>query len=677
LALWSDDVSNAAWGFKSGAVAVDYQTIDFQTPTAYFGQNYTHNIGFFVSITREVEVKSGTKTGTLLFTLFGGAQIVITLTDEWQKVTLVGNSKNTNSDYVAFQNTGDGSTGTVLVRNARGYRSDLGGMVDNPDRGDSYVPTTTSARYLPRRGHHVYNGSAWVNEGLLVESEARINLAGYNRPFTAVSVIAPPSYQWSIAGGSGVVNNTTEIGVDGISGAANISLGTAGGFDFYKRFGSLTPGDSFTFSIPVKLGTATNFVIAANNGIAWDTVGGKEFTASDGLSTDKFTRVHYTDIVPASGNINIHIGKHNETGVATQTTGTVIVDYDQFEIGSTPSSHIINLGTGSVTRAAETLTVPAAQLPWPEPNVIGSELVTAPYVNSTVLPWPSFSASSEGFTASVSDSFGSYTAVASTAISATASKVYKVDIVVIESTDNSVTCRLQADPGGGGVSKSSLFTFGPVATQTTITGYITATATDDLYLQFGLSATTATLEVASVSVKEIDPLSVSIQMDGRMTYADDGTNVILSRWYLGSSNYIENSIGTNGGYTGRFVTLQSSSGVVDFKDLQGAYSPGINVPYNIASRHGSTFINGAVDGTALTANTTPTALPDLSTTDLNLAYDYMGTVKLFRVWANDLGDDGIATASTPEAPDIPANAITQRDGSYILDRSGSYIETRA
>jgi len=38
------------------------------------------------------------------------------------------------------------------VYGAHLYRSDLGGMVDNPDRGDSYVPTTSAAVYMPRRG---------------------------------------------------------------------------------------------------------------------------------------------------------------------------------------------------------------------------------------------------------------------------------------------------------------------------------------------------------------------------------------------------------------------------------------------------------------------------------------------------------------------------------------------
>ena len=38
----------------------------------------------------------------------------------------------------------------------------------------------STARYLPRIGHHVYNGSQWVNEGLLHESGARTNLVTYS-----------------------------------------------------------------------------------------------------------------------------------------------------------------------------------------------------------------------------------------------------------------------------------------------------------------------------------------------------------------------------------------------------------------------------------------------------------------------------------------------------------------
>ena len=34
----------------------------------------------------------------------------------------------------------------------------------------------TVGNNVPRTGHHIYNGSTWVNEGILHESEARTNL---------------------------------------------------------------------------------------------------------------------------------------------------------------------------------------------------------------------------------------------------------------------------------------------------------------------------------------------------------------------------------------------------------------------------------------------------------------------------------------------------------------------
>ena len=77
--------------------------------------------------------------------------------------------------YGSDSYAGDGVS-TILLRKAAAYRSDLGGMVNNPSTGDSYVPTTDSARYLPRVGHHIWNGSAWVDEGYLHESDPRTQL---------------------------------------------------------------------------------------------------------------------------------------------------------------------------------------------------------------------------------------------------------------------------------------------------------------------------------------------------------------------------------------------------------------------------------------------------------------------------------------------------------------------
>ena len=142
---------------------------------------------------------------------------------------------------------------------------------------------------------------------------------------------------------------------------------------------------------------------------------------------------------------------------------------------------------------------------------------------------------------------------------------------------------------------------------------------------------------------------MSIQMDGRLGYADEGSagQVTYAKWEADANNRIALTLDTDSTATGEVNFTQVEAGTADTVVSSATeYAPGILVPFNIASRHGSTFINGAVDGVALTANTTPTALPDLSSTDLNLGYDYMGTIKTFRIWDKDLGDTGIEEASS-------------------------------
>jgi hypothetical protein len=147
------------------------------------------------------------------------------------------------------------------------------------------------------------------------------------------------------------------------------------------------------------------------------------------------------------------------------------------------------------------------------------------------------------------------------------------------------------------------------------------------------AADTMTIPAANLPYS---PTAMSIQMSGTMT----GASSTFLNWEEDASDLITLSA-TSGTYT----FAQEASGTLDTVS-GGSFSSGINVPFNIASRHGSTFINGAVDGTALTANTTPVALPDLSATDMQIGSDFMGTIDLFRMWKVDITDAGIAEAST-------------------------------
>lgn len=133
-----------------------------------------------------------------------------------------------------------------------------------------------------------------------------------------------------------------------------------------------------------------------------------------------------------------------------------------------------------------------------------------------------------------------------------------------------------------------------------------------------------------------------------MTYADEdaiGQQSFFS-WAADSDNDIEVFLDTQSATTGNVRFRQESSGVGHQVQLINGYSPGINVPFNIASRHTSSDINGAVDGTALTADTTPTALPDLSATDFEIAPTGVINIKTIRILGGYGATDAELEAAT-------------------------------
>jgi hypothetical protein len=142
---------------------------------------------------------------------------------------------------------------------------------------------------------------------------------------------------------------------------------------------------------------------------------------------------------------------------------------------------------------------------------------------------------------------------------------------------------------------------------------------------------------------------MTIALEGEMTYADTGSQleVTLSRWRFDGNNQVFQFIDTRDTATGLVTFRSAESGVFDdVNSSPTTYSPGINVPFNIASRHTSSDINGAVDGTALTANTTPIALPDLSATDFQIAYTGVVNIKSLRILGGYGATDAELEAAT-------------------------------
>ena len=376
----------------------------------------------------------------------------------------------------------------------------------------------TVGNNVPRTGHHVYNGSAWVNEGILHESEARTNL------MTSSGDLTGADWEWSGGLLVGTVTTGSPFGTHQTISPRSNSNGE-GPAQRYQVGKTLTSGATYIGYSLVKYSAGSGwFKINMYN------TGGTNkkayFDLQNGVVGFKNSliidhgMVDYGDgwwlcwasanATSTSGGMSLEMP--NADGVvACSAADVILIAGSQFELGSAPSSYIPTNAGATVTRAAETLTVPAANLPY-------------------------------------------------------------------------------------------------------------------------------------------DNTNVSIQMDGKMTYADTDVAVEVSpyRWRRDSLNYIQPQLNTQSSRTGQmqFYQRQSTSGQDAVFSGNSSYSPDTNVPFNLASRHGSTFINGAHNGTLLTANTTPTALPDLSATDLELGYVFMGTIGLWRMWSDDLGDVGITEAST-------------------------------
>jgi len=539
------------------------------------------------------------------------------------------------------------------------YRSDLGGMVNNPDRGDSYVPTTSSAVYLPRRGHHKYNGDQWVNKGILVESEARTNLITYANPTNG---------QWTVAQGTLTENAVTSP--DGQTSASSFVTNTNNAEHYTEESLAVTSGTTYTFSIYLKdngygtgclripsLGFVDNayFIFDFNTAQITTTVG-----TMDAYGVEKagngWVRAYMTRTSDASTSALFRVHVKQPTAFVGDGLSGIYLYGGMVEAASTPSSYIPTNGS-TVTRAAETVTVPYANLPWPTPTYIGDELVTNGTFD-TDSDWVKGGswAISGGLATQPSGAVANYLIQADVL---TIGKVYSYSVDVI-SANGSNFPQLYTEAG---VVQS--FTSGAG----TYTGIFVAAGND-----VRIRAISPSLDVSidNISVREINPLSVSIAMMGEMNYADYELfdKPIMFRWYDSLTDRIFMSLDTNNG-TGEPKFYQEANDVADFTQGDGSYfAPDLNVPFNIASRHGSTFINGAVDGTALTADTTPVALPDLSTTNLNLAYDFMGTISEFRIFDRDIGDTGIAEATKPSTE--PSLSLTF-DGQPSSFTNGSLV----
>jgi hypothetical protein len=129
---------------------------------------------------------------------------------------------------------------------------------------------------------------------------------------------------------------------------------------------------------------------------------------------------------------------------------------------------------------------------------------------------------------------------------------------------------------------------------------------------------------------------MTIAMEYNVT-GDDGT---LFNWEADASNKITASV-ASGAYTFTQIEAGTSDSVTG-----GTLADGTNTAASAASRHTDGDINAAIDGTALTVNSTVTALADLSASDFVIAPSTALNIKTVRILGGYGADDAELGAAT-------------------------------
>ena len=124
----------------------------------------------------------------------------------------------------------------------------------------------------------------------------------------------------------------------------------------------------------------------------------------------------------------------------------------------------------------------------------------------------------------------------------------------------------------------------------------------------------------------------------------------LSQWRETNTQRIDTALRWNGAYQGN-VQILGYNGSSPYSAAEGvglhSVSDGVLSPYNIAWRHTSSTLQAASSGSAISNTGTPNnGVVDLSASDMTLGTDFMGTIRHFRQWDEDIGETGIEEASS-------------------------------
>jgi len=344
LVDYSEDFSNASWEVVSASKSGSELTLTASS-SSQVRKNPNLTIAAGEEYTFEIELSSSTDVGEKVgieITLIGQTtpitEVTLTSTPTVYSVTATITIA-TDIAFVKVRNGVDSLAKTLTLGSARLYRSDLGGMANNPDRGDSYVPTTSAAVYLPRRQAYIFESAANVGPFMLVEPAAT-NLDPNSDDLSA----------WTTS------NTTIAKDQTGAGGETN---------------------GAHSITASANNGTALEQITAASADHAWGCLmkrvtgtGTVEVTVDGGTTwVDVTSDINSSTFLQVSTGPGISV-TNPEFGVRLGTSGDVVaVQVSHLEQTSSYITSPIPTNGATVTRAADALSIAAANLPYDATNM--------------------------------------------------------------------------------------------------------------------------------------------------------------------------------------------------------------------------------------------------------------------------------------------------------------------
>jgi len=401
------------------------------------------------------------------------------ITGDWQLFEYTFTATGTSSTVLfGLRGTNSDDTLSVYFWGCHVYRSDLGGMADNPDQPaglEKYVPTTSAAVYLPRRNAYYYD-SGWTKGGLQLESAAATNLITYSNLFDGTGEFsAVASYNTVVTNDDATLNGLSFSAVEVATGetSCGIQTGTTDlpGVDTEQRvFSVFLEGGSGVDTLDLVIDAFTNNAT-------------EEVDLSAGTITSADPQTDAAGIEHLGGNVyRVWLAVTMGADVAgrvrilsnvTQSPGDFFrVAGAQWEEGSFPTSYIpTNVST--VTRAAETLSIAAADLPYS---------ATAMSIFASCIPFPAAAVGlSRPFFWSASSN----------------------DELFVNFGTNTSSVRFRHDRGGNTTAEFSAVTFTPGATEK-VAGVWTADGVTGSYNGAASVTATGATGMPAVSATDMD-----------------------------------------------------------------------------------------------------------------------------------------------------------------------------